>query len=272
MATAQTGIDLGLFHFFSDHPDSAFTLDQLAAQTGAEPALLRRLLGFYAAHQMVLQTPEGTFTASNITHNLSIPGTEKGIKHYSLTMTPCYNSIPEYLQNTNYVNPTDKAPFNLAYNTDLRVFDWRTHNPKNAQAGQAFMAAQRMGQRSVWDGRVSLKEFEMSPEDVASGRVMMCDVGGGMGHVSADFRKYQPGFQGRVVTEDLELVQGMIQNHDELKSLGIELQTQNFMQEQAIKGAKVYYLRNVIHNCTYHQRLQYARIEKLNTDDFVTRE
>ena len=161
----------------------------------------------------------------------------------------CYNVIPEYLQSTNYVNPTDKAPFNLAYNTDMRVFDWRTHNPKNAEAGQAFMAAQRMGQRSVWDGRVSLNEFEMCTEDIAQGRIMMCDVGGGRAHQCMDLRKYRPDLQGRIVSEDLALVQGMIQNHDELKSLGIDLQTQDFMREQAVKGAKVYYLRNVIDNC-----------------------
>jgi hypothetical protein len=154
------------------------------------------------------------------------------------------------------VNPTDKAPFNLAYNTDMRVFDWRKHNPKNAAAGQAFMAAQRMGQQSVWDGRVSLKEFEMSPEDILRDRVMMCDVGGGMAHQCVDFRIHRPDLQGRIVSEDLELVQSMIKNHDELQSLGIDLQTQDFMCEQAVKGAKVYYLRNVIHNCMCRQHQQ----------------
>lgn len=136
----------------------------------------------------------------------------------------------------------------------MRVFDWRKHNPKNAEAGQAFMAAQRMGQRSVWDGRVSLKEFEMSADDISRERVMMCDVGGGRAHQCLDLRKYRPDLQGRIVSEDLELVQGMIENHDELNALGVELQTQDFMKEQAVKGAKVYYLRNVIHNCMCLQK------------------
>ncbi|KAK5163000.1 uncharacterized protein LTR77_011055 [Saxophila tyrrhenica] len=163
-------------------------------------------------------------------------------------MTPAYQAIPEYLSNTRYANPTDSAPFNLAYNTDMRVFEWRKHNPKNAEAGQAFMAAQRMGQRSVWDGQTSVKEFEMSPEDLQNGRVMMCDVGGGLGHQCVEFRKYRPDLQGRIITEDLELVQNMISNREELSSMDISLQTHNFMEEQPIKGAKVYYLRNVIHN------------------------
>lgn len=106
-----------------------------------------------------------------------------------------------------------------------------------------------MGQRSVWDGRVSLKEFEMSQDDLSRDRVMMCDVGGGMAHQCADLRKYRPELVGRIVSEDLELVQSMIANGEELKALGVELQQQDFMREQAVKDAKVYYLRNVIHNC-----------------------
>ena len=117
-----------------------------------------------------------------------------------------------------------------------------------------------MGQRSVWDGRVSLPEFEMSEEDISQGRVMMCDVGGGMAHQCVDFRKHRPELQGRIVSEDLELVQGMIKNHDELKSLAVDLQTQDFMQEQAVKGAKVYYLRNVIHNCMCPQPYKTRRV------------
>lgn len=166
-------------------------------------------------------------------------------------MTPAYNAIPEFLSTTGYKNPTQAAPFNLAYNTDMPVFEWRKHNPKNAEAGQAFMAAQRMGQRSIWDGQVSVQEFQMTPEDLANGRVMMCDVGGGLGHQCLELRKYRPELQGRIVTEDLPLVQGMITNREELESNNITLQEHNFMQEQPIKGAKVYYLRNVIHNCTY---------------------
>lgn len=163
-------------------------------------------------------------------------------------MTPAYNAIPEFLANTSYANPSDSAPFNLAYKTDMPVFEWRKHNPKNAQVGQAFMAAQRMGQRSVWDGQAPMGDFEMSAKDIARDRVLMCDVGAGLGHQSVDFRKHHPEIKGRIVIEDLKLVQDMITNHDELKDLNVDIQQHDFMQKQPIQGAKVYYLRNVIHN------------------------
>ena len=70
----------------------------------------------------------------------------------SLTMTPAYNAIPKFLANESYRNPTTSAPFNLAYQTDLPVFKWRESHPENAKAGQAFMAAQRIGHDAHLDG------------------------------------------------------------------------------------------------------------------------
>lgn len=163
-------------------------------------------------------------------------------------MTPAYNAIPEFLAQTKYANPTTSAPFNMAYKTEMGVFEWRKHNPKNAKAGQEFMAAQRMGQRSVWDGQVPMHDFALSQEDLQNGRVLMCDVGAGFGHQSIDFRKFNPKIQGQIVVEDLPLVQDMIPNRPELAALDITVQPHDFMQEQPIKDAKVYYLRNVIHN------------------------
>lgn len=163
-------------------------------------------------------------------------------------MTPAYQAIPKYLAKTGYKNPTDSAPFNLAYDTEMPVFEWRKHNPENAKVGQAFMAAQRMGQRSIWDGLVPVHDLKLSKEDIAADRVMFCDVGGGIGHQCLELRKFQPELQGKMVTQDLPLAQDMIASKDEMKKLDIEAIPHDFMTEQPVKDAKVYYLRNVIHN------------------------
>lgn len=160
-------------------------------------------------------------------------------------MTPAYNAIPKFLAKNGYQNPSKSAPFNMAYDTELPVFEWRKHNPENAKAGQAFMASQRMGQRSVWDGRVPMHDFELSQDDKAADRVVFCDVGGGFGHQCMDLRKHNTGIEGRFVTQDLPLVNDMIANKDELARLGIEAMPHNFMSVQPVKNAKVYYLRNV---------------------------
>ena len=170
------------------------------------------------------------------------------IDRSSLTMTPAYNAIPKYLAKEGYQNPSTSAPFNLAYSTDLPVFEWRKHNPENAKAGQAFMAAQRMGQRSVWDGKVPMHDFELSNADLAAERPVFCDVGGGLGHQCLDLKKFNPQIVGRCITQDLPLVHDMIADKEELKRMGVESMPHDFMAEQPVKNAKVYYLRNVIHN------------------------
>ncbi|KAF7198434.1 Amidase [Pseudocercospora fuligena] len=252
LAMAQTGIDLHLFEAIAAKQDKNWTIGELASETGADQTLLYRIVRCLSSYGMISQNPDSTFTASNITRNLSLPNFQAGIKHYSLTMTQAYQAIPRFLASTNYCNPSSatSTPFNLAYKTEMPVFEWRKHNPENAKAGQAFMAAQRMGQRSVWEGRVPVKDFVLSEADVAGGRVSFCDVGGGMGHQCLDLRKYQPSLKGKMVTEDLSLAQDMIpaSTREEMKLLDIDIVPHDFMTEQPVKNAKVYYLRNVIHN------------------------
>lgn len=163
-------------------------------------------------------------------------------------MTKAYNSIPQFLAQTKYQNPSDSAPFNLAFNTTIPVFEWRKHNPENAKAGQDFMAAQRIGQRSVWDGRVPLVDFHMSDQDLRSRRVLVVDIGGGYGHQMVELRRQHPNMQGKTIMQDLAFVHDMRPNIEEFCSQGIEPAAHDFMQPQPVRGAKVYYLRNVIHN------------------------
>ena len=185
-------------------------------------------------------------------------------------MTPAYNAIPKFLAQNGYKNPSDSAPFNVAFNTDMPVFKWREHHPENAKAGQAFMAAQRVGQRSVWDGLVPLDDFKLSPEDLAQGRIMICDVGGGSGHQCSEFRKYRSDLKGNIVTEDLPAMHSLISNRDDLEKLNITLTAHDFMEEQPVQGAKVYYLRNVIHNWNNEgSKIILSQISKVMAPDSV---
>jgi demethylsterigmatocystin 6-O-methyltransferase len=95
---AQTGIDLGLFKVLAFNENKQWNMDELVQETGAEPALLRtmsnyrsleimltksadRILRCLAAYGMVTQNNDNTYSASNITRNLTVPGTHAGIKH-----------------------------------------------------------------------------------------------------------------------------------------------------------------------------------------------
>ena len=111
-----------------------------------------------------------------------------------------------------------------------------------------------------------MTDFKLSQADRKDGRVMLVDVGGGMGHQCVDIRKHNPDIEGKFITQDLPFIQDMISNRDELDELNIETMPHDFMKEQPVKNAKIYYLRNVIHNCKCHRRVPRSVIHDVSKE------
>jgi demethylsterigmatocystin 6-O-methyltransferase len=111
------------------------------------------------------------------------------------------------------------------------------------------MASQRTSQKS-WVTESTLfpiKEFTLQSENHDSEAVLMVDVGGGAGHQCIALRQAHGNLKGRVVLQDLPGTIAMI-DQSALKQLNIEAQAHDFMTAQPIKGAKVYYMRNILHD------------------------
>lgn len=246
LVMAQVGNDLRLFEKIASEPKKSWTVAELACATKADTVLLHRILRCLASYDMLCEQTDGTFSATNITFNLVCPGTDAGIKHYWKTTTKAVNAIPVCLANDEYQNRLHKTPFQIAYETDLHPFEWRKHNPEHAKAAQAWMAARMTNTDSVFDGRVPLDDFKLSPTELGDGQVLLVDVGGGSGHQCVDFRR-KTGSQGHIVTQDLPLVRQMQTNLSELEALDIEPMVYDFMQPQPVKNAKIYVSRD----CTF---------------------
>ena len=109
------------------------------------------------------------------------------------------------------------------------------------------MATQHIDQQS-WIHNPELfpvKDFTLPSND--QDRVLMVDVGGGGGHQCIALRRAHPELEGRIVLQDLP---GTIAVADQetLKDLHIEPQAHDFTSPEPVTGAKVYYLRNVLHD------------------------
>lgn len=72
----QVGIDLGLWRLLDSRNGAAVSVTELAAELGAEKALLVRLLRYAATQWMVEQVDVELFRATSITHQLSMSGIE----------------------------------------------------------------------------------------------------------------------------------------------------------------------------------------------------
>ena len=80
-------------------------------------------------------------------------------------------------------------------------------------------------------------------ENITAEEVLVVDIGGNIGHQSARLRAQYPSLSGRMIVQDLpETLEGAPATE------GVEFMAHNFFDPQPIKGAKIYYIRNILHN------------------------
>jgi len=73
---------------------------------------------------------------------------------------------------------------------------------------------------------------------------LVVDIGGGTGHDIFAFKKKFPDFPGMLIIQDLQVVVSTIEHLPE----GIAAQAHDFLTPQQVKGARVYYLRQILHD------------------------
>ncbi|KAI8936948.1 hypothetical protein NX059_006176 [Plenodomus lindquistii] len=86
-------------------------------------------------------------------------------------------------------------------------------------------------------------EREVDTFKPSADSALLVDIGGGFGQHSIAFRKAFPQLEGRVLVQD---VASTLAHAPEIE--GIEFLEHNFFTLQPIKGAKFYYLRNIMHD------------------------
>ncbi|PSN75591.1 S-adenosyl-L-methionine-dependent methyltransferase [Corynespora cassiicola Philippines] len=206
----QAGIDLGLWRLLSEREGTAMSVSELAAELGAEEAFLVRMLRWAATQWMVEQVGLERYRATNITKYLSMSGLESVMFHVTERNIKLYNAIPKWLAENSYKQPQDNKnlPFNLGMQTDLHFFEWLSQRPRHQQAFNEYMSFQRVGQKSWLD----VFPLETYPRTLFAREVL---------------RRF-PELQGPAI-ESAKSIEGL-------------------KVAQPIKGACVYYMRNILHD------------------------
>lgn len=251
LPVVQVGVDLDLFRTLASTPERQWPAEELAHQLGAEDTLISRLLRYLRSFGLVRELRDGTYTANASTRWLATPGAEGGVKHYNITVTKILGSLPAFLAKNGYRNPTDPAncAFNLAWEYDKPAYSgWVPPDPTLLPAFMEFMKSQRGAQRS-WMASFSMERLRLSNDDVKKDRPLFVDVGGSAGHQCLTLRQSHPELEGRIVLEDQASVISAL-DHDDLSSKGIQATAHEFFtpQPDSARGAKAYYLRNIMHD------------------------
>lgn len=118
---------------------------------------------------------------------------------------PSFHSIPAFLKQISYQNPTNIAdgPFQKAHNTKDPFFVWLRERPEHFVHFNNYMSGYRQGKQSWMDeGVYPVEERLVSGAREGEGEVFVVDVGGGLGHDLEELRGKLKRFPGRLVLQD----------------------------------------------------------------------
>ena len=134
-------------------------------------------------------------------------------------------------------------PVNTAMGSDQAVWEWLAERPKDRDAFNDFMFIQATGLASFLE--VFPLDKYISTSD-STERVQFVDVGGGSGHISRAVLAKYPALHGKIAVEDRPEY-GTVSRSDFAKE-GIQMVPHDFFEAQPLKGAKVFYMRNIMHD------------------------
>ncbi|KAI9661830.1 MAG: hypothetical protein M1821_009069 [Bathelium mastoideum] len=240
ISVAKVAIDLKIFEILVKAKGPVST-SELAKTTKASDVLLGRILRFLASHDMVVEADEDSWTANNVAQVLSIAGFQAGLNHSFETLMPCLQHTPQFLADTGYINPADvvHSPFQLAHKTDVPAFVWAMGQPKLVADFQLWMSVLHESQKTFLD----VIDFERLCRHAASDTVVFVDIGGGLGQQCALLKGRLPHLKGRVILQELS----MVLPHA-MQTPGVENTELDFWTGQPVKGARTYYMRNILHD------------------------
>lgn len=116
-AAIKSLIDAGVFKKWAEAGGEPLTSAQLAELTGADVLLIRRLLRTIAGQNLIIETAEDTYArtpwAETLTADPSFPALYGGL--YGELNDPCFRTLPYFLKETGFRNPTDIKNANFQY-------------------------------------------------------------------------------------------------------------------------------------------------------------
>lgn len=160
------------------------------------------------------------------------------------------DKFPRYLKERGYKNPTNKddSPWKFGMDTDDHYFEWisRPGREFEADAFHNHMRFKTLGLK--WHEMPNIIESVFGSGNLSADDVLMVDVGGSSGHDLVSFRNNHSNMPGRLVLQDLPSAIEAAEANGELKGKGIEAYQHDFFTPENIIGARVYYLKMVLHD------------------------
>lgn len=244
-ATTHVLVDLKIFKYLtnSTSPRSA---EQLADLTGTDVKLLERLLKHVAADGLVQETSADEYDANDFTRFIASAEGE-GVVKDMFQPFKVDASLPTYFKENGYVNPSNKDHSPWQVLTGKHYFDY-VFEPGHEELVEAFhnhMRFKTLGPK--WHEVPEIMDAVFGAEKLGREDVLLIDVGGSTGHDVLGFHKTHPDVLGRLILQDLPATIESL-DAEAMAAQGVEAMVHDFFTSQPVQGAKVYYLKMVLHD------------------------
>ncbi|GJN82284.1 hypothetical protein PLIIFM63780_005823 [Purpureocillium lilacinum] len=211
-------------------------LGALQGATGLEIGVLESILDYLGTQDMVREVEVRKYAATKLTNLMLVPLFQDAVTHFHDNCLPGFGAL-----NTVLSHPDQSLnAFKTGQHSDVDFYTWMETHPVQQGAFHRFMEAQFASLPTWLDAVDFAAEVgqNLSDEDVA-----FVDVGGGNGQQCALLKKKVLELKGRVVLQDRPPVL-----EKALSVEGMEKMSYDYLTEQPVKGARVYYFRQIMHN------------------------
>ncbi|KAJ5541027.1 hypothetical protein N7494_006103 [Penicillium frequentans] len=241
----RVAIEHRFLHILVEH-DKPVSAAKLAIETGSDLLLIVRVMRMLTAIGFCDEVGYQLYAANDKTRFKILPGSIAAEKHHFDLDFGMGGRLVDYMRGPGIQQFADEPGavtlFKYAHGTDV-IFGLLERNPEQKQAFDDYMAARRVDDMPQW--------FEIYPAAEKLGQLredpsaaLMVDVGGGPGQELARFKERYPHLPGRFVLQDLPITLNRIEKLPE----GIEAMNYDFFTPQPVKGSRLYFLRDVLHN------------------------
>ncbi|KAI0005241.1 O-methyltransferase-domain-containing protein [Xylariaceae sp. FL0662B] len=247
-AAIKTLIDAGVFKKWEEIGGKPTTCDEFAELTGADAVLLRRMMRCIEGQNLVVETAEDTYArtpwAETLARDPSFPGMYCGFYHE--LNSPMFRTLPYYLQKTGFKNPTNVNDCNFQYwrGPGASMFQYCGTEPLLTNDFNDAMECHSKYNLTPW---VEMYPTEKVIAGAQPGRALVVDIGGGKGHDLRKFLAVHPDAPaGSLVLHDLPGILKDVSTGPE--EAAIAVQPHDFFEPEPVRGARVYFMHNVLHD------------------------
>ncbi|KAI1774671.1 S-adenosyl-L-methionine-dependent methyltransferase [Hypoxylon cercidicola] len=230
------------------------SVEGIAERSGADEALLRRLLRVLTSYGYVAEKGVGLYGVNKWTKHLQSRVTQGMVKFiFDLSMPPITAAL-EFFKENHFQNPVDprNGLFQKGFDVDIPPFQWLAL-PENKELwddANTFFEGDR-GSRPSWVTWFPVKDKLLTGK-IDDQAPLLVDIAGGRGHDLMEFIGQFPSMKGKYVLHDQQQVLDSTIN---LPST-VEKRAIDFFYEAPVQGAKIYFMKFIMHDFADPQALR----------------